>query len=980
MAAPALAQEQVKVRAGVHSDYNRIVFDWPGAPAYEIAQDGQILTLRFEAPAQVDLSSLQGQSLSNVTDVKQVSGETDNLSVTMRLAPQARVRDFKIGSRIIVDIYGGDAFELSQVASAPAQEPEIVQTETAQEETVPEIAQEAVQEQTETTEETAQADELEDVESVPLEPVPLDAHVITITSTRNVGMAVFERGPYFWIVIDDPDLTVDPQAAGPRKDLFETPLRQPVQGGVAYRYPLPQGAKVYSEGGGLLWRVVVTPNEREVKGFVPRREIDEASLYRGGSLILPMNSIGKVLRIPDPDYMDQIVAISALESAIHPQGVYEYPELITLPTAVGAAFVPLADNLSVVRIQEGMSIQRPGGLVLSRDRDVRAIELREQTASADGDALGPPPSADAPSIDTSPRIYRFKSWEMGGLKALEENKTILMSGIPTKDRDEQVEDLLTLAKLSLSNDRSYEALGYLRVAADTYPLIEDNPEYKALRGAANALAGRFEEAIEDLVEETLNPYGEIGYWKSFTLAGLEDWRQAASVLPASFNTLLDYPDHIKRHVGLYLAEVALRNGDTGTAQGLLGAFEPEAKEMSPEDLAAWEYLMGEALHQLDDTDGAKKYWEELIAGPDDLYRAKAGLSLTRLQLEENEIKPEEAIDRLEGLRYAWRGDELETLINYRLGQIYLENQNYTKGLGVLRNAVSLAPGSPMSKEVADFMTKHYRDLFLTDELDKVSPLDAVTIYEEFKELTPAGEEGDQFVQRLAERLVEADLLERAAALLDHQSTHRLSGADKVNVSIRLAAIRLLDGKPTGALRALDVAEEELKTLPEQEQAALREERTRDMMLLRARALSKMNKVEEAIALLDDMRRDTVVSRLIADVTWANGRWDEAADAFQDLILAEDISLTRPLTAYQTDLILNRAIALNLSGNRVALANLRERFGDSMKQTEKSQLFDVVTRPRQLGLIGSRESVSSLISEVDLFQDFLETYRTMQEGG
>ena len=47
----------------------------------------------------------------------------------------------------------------------------------------------------------------------------------------------------------------------------------------------------------------------------------------------------------------------------------------------------------------------------------------------------------------------------------------------------------------------------------------------------------------------------------------------------------------------------------------------------------------------------------------------------------------------------------------------------------------------------------------------------------------------------------------------------------------------------------------------------------------------------------------------------------------------------------------------------------------MAQTEKAKIFDVVTRPRQLGMLNNKESVASLISEVDLFGEFLESYKS-----
>lgn len=122
-----------------------------------------------------------------------------------------------------------------------------------------------------------------------------------------------------------------------------------------------------------------------------------------------------------------------------------------------------------------------------------------------------------------------------------------------------------------------------------------------------------------------------------------------------------------------------------------------------------------------------------------------------------------------------------------------------------------------------------------------------------------------------------------------------------------------------------------------------------------------------------MKGDLDVLRLRADIAWSAGQWEESAEAFQDLIIVENISLTRPVTEYQGNLVLNRSIALNLAGNRVAIANLRERYGDVMEQSDRAKLFDLVTRPRQLGLLGNRESVMSLMSEVDLFGDFLKSY-------
>lgn len=986
-AAAAWAQDTVTARSGVHPLYNRLVLDWNSPPSYDVVQQGDTLLLNFQKAASVDLSGVSGREMPTLKNIKVISKPGENLKLSASIPDGARIRHFATGDRIVIDVYGT---EKTKAMSAQRETPAAKTAEKTVPKAVKEDATQTAADTKQPTKEApapapvpvktqeapaVQAPAVEQVEEIP--PPALDAHVITLTSTSALGMAVFQRDNTLWMVVDNPEMTVPPQISGPQRDQFVAPTRVDVLGGVAYRMPLPPGMHVYGEGGGLLWRIVLTPNDKKRVPKLPEREFAEGSTERGGTVLWPLSNVRKTMTLDDPQMGDKITIITVSEADEFAGPAKNFVEVRSLPSAVGLAVIPKTDDVEVHSVGEGVAVTRPGGLALSRDRDVKAIELREKVNNA-------PIYEQKEEEDQSAmsRIYHFDRWEMGGLKALDENQTVLMAGIGAKDNQGKIEDLLTLAKLTLANNRGYEALGYLKVAGDAMPEIMENTEYKALRGAANALAGKYDEAIEDFSDPLVSEYDETGYWKAYTLAGLEDWKQAAEVMPDEFDLLADYPVQLREPLALVMAEIALRTGQIPLAEGLLGMLESNLESMSLPYNAAWQYLMGETQRQRDNKDKAEEYWKPQIEGKDDLYRAKAGLSLTKLQLDRNEITPAQAIDRLEGLRYLWRGDELETLINYRLGQVYINNGEYLKGLSVLRNAVSLQPGSKMSEEVANFMTKSFRDLYMNDDMKKMSPVDAVTIYEEFKELTPAGDEGDKFIEMLAERLVEADLLGRAATLLDHQVAHRLQGAEKARVAVRLAAVRLLDNKPDGALRALGVAETIMKEPPAEGQPALEPNpgREREIKLLRARAYSQLKQPDKAMEILSTMDNDPIVARLRSDVAWNSGDWDGAADAFQDLILADNISLTRPLTAYQTSLILNRAIALNLSGNRVALANMRERYDDAMKQTEKAQLFDVVTRPRQLGLMGSRENVTSLISEVDMFKEFLDTYRKIDQPG
>ncbi len=952
---PVAAQEKVNVRTGSHADYSRLVFDWPQTTSYKVTQSGAVLFVSFDKVAKLDVGAVNTAKLANIGTVSVTSALAEPLSVSLQISPQSTFRHFKIGKRVVIDIYNAPSEPKRTASSSSIPSPE---KETGTKPVKPLEVQN-----------TLLAVPAASVETDP-SFTNLRPHVMTVNTTTKVGMAVFERAGFLWIVFDDPDLHAPPVLSGPNKESFPKMEAVKIDGGQAFRMKKTEGLNSYGEGGGLLWRIVMTPNPRRTESVKPSIKHDEmVSSLIGGELIWPMEGVRKILTLRDPLIGDDIQVVTVEDSSQYGGDTRRFVELETLSSIVGLALIPKADDVQVASTPDGVVVTRPQGLALSSSQDTAPIILKDDLQKEEEVF-----TAEEKENQMS-RIFNFGRWEMGGLKPLQENRRIIMVAMGAKEGHDKVEDLITLAKLNIANDRGQEALGLLRVAANELPGVDQGAEFIALRGAAGTLAGKFDESIEDLATPSLKQYDEIAYWKAFALAGLEDWQQADGVMPTDFDVLAKYPKHIKQLIVLSLTEVALRAGKTDVAQTLMMLIESEMKDLSLARRSAWKYLKGELGRQMDEPEEALKYWTPLLTGRDDYFRAKAGLSVTKMQLARQKITPDKAVDRLEGLRYAWRGDELETLINYRLGEVYVDNEDYLKGLSVLRNAISLSPNSAMALEVTDYMTETFRSLFTEDKLKDVSPLDAVSIYDEFKELTPVGEEGDSFVQELAERLVDVDLLGRASALLEHQLNHRLEGAAAGMVAIRLAAIRLLDNKPEGALRSLDVAEDLFKKAKAAEEKKYSAQEY-EIKLLRARALSKTGRSSESLALLKDEKDDLDVSRLRADVAWNAGQWEEAGEAFQDLIVAENISLSRPMNDYQTNLVLNRSIALNLAGNRVALANLRERYGDLMTQTEKARLFNLITRPRQLGLLGNRESVTSLISEVDLFGDFLDNYRKM----
>ncbi len=916
------------VRAYEKEDVSRIVIESTKTPSYvfkKMSHDTYHIELSQETLDE-GISSIQ-----NLARVSNSSLHTQN-TLILTLPSATRIKHFKTGQKIIIDLQGTapkktgtplKSLSVKTQKGAPINVPPVQQTHTGDNNTV---------------------------------HLTHD-HVAQITATETISVAAFIRHNVLWLVVDKPDFLIPPQIKGRQQDLFAPFERIELPQATAFKTSLPYTDTplyFYAEGGGLIWRVILTPDQekaKEGKTLIPT----DTALEWGDS------EAHRVIQISDPDFEDQITVVTSKKVSASLNQTTDYVELTSLPSFIGLAFLPKTEDIKISLQPEKIILSRPSGLHVSAREDLPHLFLDHRF----GDTA-PLPLDDYKNLK---RIYRFDEWQMGGMENLPDNKRLLLSSASGKESQDRVNDLMKLARLKLSNGRAAEAIGFINLTQDLYPEIAESPEFIALRGAAHALSGQHDLAFEDFNHPALKPYDEITLWKAYSLAGLEDWNQARTHLPPDVGMVSLYPAPLQHKLALVLAEIALRQGRIRDGEDLLSLVRDHSDILPPSDTATLKYLSGEAARQQTDFKEAIALWTPLTTGSDDFYRAKAGLALTRLLYEDKKISPQEAIDRLERLRYAWRGDDLETQINYRLGQTYLDNKNYIQGLNIMRKAASRSPDPELAQEIASNMTQAFHDVFTTERINELDPLDTITLYEEFSELSPAGQDGQRLIQNLAERLIEIDLLGRAATLLKTQVDQELSGKEGAQIALRLASIELADQKPSLALKSLRKAETFLKG------------ETGDLIplkhnigLLKAHAYSLLKRPDNALITLSRLHQNAQTLQMRADIAWRASRWQDASDALEELINRENINLNTPLSDDHRDLILNWAVTLNLSDNRYVLNSSRERFGSVMKQTNKAQEFDVITRPHQNVFLADRKTIENIVAEVDIFKGFLENYK------
>ncbi|HXZ14750.1 MAG TPA: tetratricopeptide repeat protein, partial [Roseiarcus sp.] len=462
-------------------------------------------------------------------------------------------------------------------------------------------------------------------------------------------------------------------------------------------------------------------------------------------------------------------------------------------------------------------------------------------------------------------------------------------------------------------------------------------------------------AAQLLGAESLAKEPEAQLWRASLAAQAQDWPTAAQAFTAGASFLPRYPKLLRRRFALDGAEALIETGQAAEAEPLLQVV--ESSDPTSHDAAEATFLDGRRLLALGNQKQAIAAWDK-VAGMDDREaRARAGFAKIVAELQTQDVSRADAIKALDRLRFAWRGGKLEFDLLRRLGELKLADGDPHGAFDTLREAAGDFPDDPQAKDVAKQLSDDVAELFLGHGLDDLPPLRALTLYDEFKDYLPVGERGDTAVRRLVDRLVAVDLLDRAAALLEDQVVHRLTGKEKARVAGQLAVIRLLDNRPADALKALDID--------------VGKDMSADMMRqrqqLRARALTELNRSDEALAILaSDNSRDA--DRLRADIFWRTRNWTEAAKVFARLVPPPGAPT---LMRADAQLVLNWASALTLAGDQLGLSDLRSGYGTAMAATPFADAFHVIAEdPVAGGPDGDPRALANRVAQVGELQSFM----------
>ena len=653
----------------------------------------------------------------------------------------------------------------------------------------------------------------------------------------------------------------------------------------------------------------------------------------------PERQASKPIRYRDPEVGDTLIVVPTAELGL---GLREFISLVdfrALVSAQGLVIRPDNDDLIVRQTETGVEVTSPDGLTLSSDGDR---------------ILGQP-------MEAVPKLFDFVAWKGPAGQQILRRRSALELAIASAPAGARSRLRLDLARFYFANLYTAEAIGVLEAIVKDDAVLGSDITVRAMLGVCYFVTGDYKSAAFHLRMRLLDGQPEVALWRGLLNGTEGNWQEAVSEFVKGISLVPNYPKPMRNRLALGIAEAVVNTDQEQGATPLLRLVLRD--EPSNADRAMARYLEGRQYYAQGDIDRASDVWQEVANLNDRPSRARALYSSVMARLGAGKEGRSQAISELDSLRFAWRGDAFEFELLRTLGRLKIEDGDYRGGLDAMREAIGNFQDYPPVKAVQQEMTDSFAGFFLGKDADNVPPLKAVALYDEFKDLAPKGERGDELVRKLIDRLVEVDLLGQAATLLDTQVRTRLTGREKARVAAQLALVRLLDHKPGLAIDALDI--DVGRDVPPE----LRRQREQ----LRSRALVELGRTAEArTALAEDTSRDA--DRLRADIAWRTQNWRDAAQVFARL--ARPAGPDGKYDEETMRLVINWAAALTLSGDSSALAALRQKYGAAMNAGPYGDVFRIVAGDNSGVPSGESDPrlVASRVAQISELQSFMASYR------
>ncbi|SFV30815.1 hypothetical protein SAMN05216456_1139 [Devosia crocina] len=920
---------RASLRIGHNPTFLRLQFDWTIPTAGVFEQTGEQGALDFEWPVDIDLRELETALPAEIVSVKNTV-TADGSEVGLRFAKGVTPRFFATGpGQYVLDI-DLEGRELPQIAAASLAAG------------LPAVSHNEGGEVTSAARALAPLDAVAPSEITPFVTMLGSTVRVVFPFEQDTPAAVFRRGDSVWMVFDTlsgirvPDDLKDLSVIS-REFVANTSGNTQV-----VRIDLAQDRLATLGSEGQAWvlslgDVMMAPTEPMA---LNRRRDMRGEFEMVADVVRP----GRVHDFQDPLVGDTLKVVTAYPPARGITRSLDYVDFTAMQSVHGLVVRPKAEHLEVALDNAEAVISVHDGLQVSS-----TDTLRQDLSSM-------VPSQRASFIDFDPLVQPNP-----GLFSAERGK--LETAAAASEGRARDAARLDLANYLTANGLAHEAIGILRVMESTVR-NEDLLNKVHLSGAvASIVAGRPRDALVHLDQAALDQDIDALFWRAIARSHNGDFRGARADAIQAYSIIDTYAPWAREMFLLAATRAAVEEHYADQAREMIG--DVVFASLSENQVAEFNLLSGRIAEAEGRLQSAVDTYGQVIASEQRQWRAEAVYRTLQILDQEGRLDVARGAQTLAAEALLWRGDALEASMQGMLADLYFRQGQYRQGFESVMAAVASDPESNQVQALSDRAQGMFNDLFLNGLADSVGPVEALSIYYDFQQLTPPGARGDEMIRNLARRLVRVDLLPQAAELLQYQLDNRLRGVARTQVASDLAVIYLAEHKPAEAMRVL--IDTRLPDLPES--------LTRQRRILEARAMLDGGRDQLALDLLRDMSgQDVELMRI--DAHWSAKRYAQAGQMIEALYGSSPAGV--PLAKPARMALLQAGVGYVMTNDPSGLARLRSKYADAMVASPEWPMFDYITGPVQANSTEFRQ-VAAQIASVDGLETFLAAYRETYEG-
>ena len=757
---------------------------------------------------------------------------------------------------------------------------------------------------------------------------------VTFSFAAPTPAALFRRADTVWLVFDQTSpVDIEPIRAKGGAVIGDV-SRLPLEKGQAIRIRLnrPQIPSLESEGraNGADWTLTFADRgQAPPLPLTVLRNITDPAL---ANVTVPLANPGAMHRLVDPDAGDTLLVVTAPPPTRGLIKRQDFVELSLLESVHGVVVHPNSDDISAEVGADKVMLGRPGGLTLS------SADVAAERATA---AVRP--------------LFDANEWRSNRAEKFLPRLDALTKAAGVAEPEQKTQARLELANFYMSNGLYQEARGVTNLILSETNQGNEDAAALMVHAVASILIGHPEHALKDLANPAIGNGYDSQLWKGFAYARQEKWADAREKFKNAEFSIAALPLEMQRIVTVDAMRASLEVKDYGGASRRRSELEVIGipNEMKPET-AVLRGRLAEALgHEKDALDA----YRFAAQSSDREASAEARLLQALLRQRRGELGQAELMRELEILSVIWRGDAIELKVLNKLTQLYSESGRYAEALAAAKTATKLQPNSDLSRQSQDAAAALFTELFLGQKGDDMKPVDALSMFYEYRELTPIGRRGDEMIRRLADRLAAIDLLDQAAELLQYQVDKRLEGAARAQVAARLAMVYLTNRKPDRAIMALRLTRI----------ADLSGELRQQRLLLESRAQSDVGRHDLALDIISNITGREAI-RLRSDIYWASRQWREASEQIE-LYYGERWRDFKPLNAAEKSDVIRAVVGYALAGDAIGLGRFREKYAPLMTGEADRAAFETASKPTssssaEFGLI------AKMAASVDTLDGFI----------